>query len=323
MRRRRAFTLIELLVVIAIIGLLLALLLPAIQRVREAANRMRCGNNLRQLAIALHNYHNTHHAFPYGGKNACQNPVDVNTPASYCVPDANGNIPGCCRPYPHTNPHLRTEWSWVYQILPYLELDSVFNDTNASRVESYIVAILYCPTRRRPSPPSRSDYAGCIGLSSTTNTSSSNFGRGIFIYNAASFRISLDGGVPDGTSNTLLVGEKQVSMRFMGRSGYCCDDNESPFTPGWEADVLRFGNATLAANYSSGPPGPDDQDPHDLANTVGQPSSWRFGSRHPGSFNAVMADHSVRKIRFTCNPVMFQNLCVRDDGNAVNFSQLE
>jgi prepilin-type N-terminal cleavage/methylation domain-containing protein len=317
MYRRRAFTLIELLVVIAIIGLLLALLLPAIQRVREASNRMRCGNNLRQLAIALHNYHNTHSAFPYGGKNACDNPVDPNAPAGYC-PDFTG-WGGCCQPYPHSNPDLRTEWNWTYHILPYLELDNVHRNTDASYVQNYIVAVFYCPTRRRPSAPSRIDYAGNMGSSRAISNM-----NGVFVHNSRPFPISVDQ-IFDGTSNTILLGEKQLSLRFMGHPDYCCDDNESPFASGWDADVLRFGNATLVANpyNSTGPPGPDDQHLADLTNSAGGTNSWRFGSRHPGSFNVVLVDHSVRKIRFTCNPMMFQNLCVRDDGNAVNFSELE
>ncbi|MCS7167755.1 MAG: DUF1559 domain-containing protein [Gemmatales bacterium] len=287
--------------------------MPAIQRVREASNRMRCANNLRQLAIALHNYHNTYNFFPYGGSNACNGntPWDpVNTPASHCQPDANGNVPGCCSPYRHSDPALRTEWSWLYHILPYLELDSLYNNTNASQVEGTIIPIFYCPTRRRPAPPPRCDYAGNVGSSSSTSNE-----NGIFIHNSRPNRISLDGSIVDGTSNTLLLGERQVSMRFMTRSGYCCDDNESPFTPGWDADVLRLGN-------TSNPPGPDDQHPADVNNND-QLSSWRFGSRHAGSFNAVTVDHALRRIRFTCSPTVFQNLCVRNDAQPVDFGQLE
>src|SRR5438552_12856993 len=98
--RRTGFTLIELLVVIAIIGILVALLLPAVQKVREGAARLQCKNNLRQIGLAFHNHHDTVGAFPHGG---------------YNVPPATGASP--------TN---RAQWSWCYQVLPYIEQTSLY-----------------------------------------------------------------------------------------------------------------------------------------------------------------------------------------------------
>jgi len=113
-RDRRGFTLIELLVVIAVIAILIALLLPAVQKVREAANRTQCANNLKQMGLAFHNYHSTYGKFPFGHTSL---PDDVNTGAW-----------GTANP---NNPYYRAQ-GWATVLLPYLEQDNKFRALSAS-----------------------------------------------------------------------------------------------------------------------------------------------------------------------------------------------
>lgn len=274
--RWKAFTLIELLVVIAIIAILIGLLLPAVQKVREAAARSTCQNNLKQIGIAWHSYHDVNQYFPSAGDNG---------PSSCCGADT-GYVD-----------HL----SWTYHILPYIEQSNVYrlvtqgSSTNWNKMRTSVVKTYYCPSRRTPQlykGVAKSDYAGSNG------TGDNGLARRVDLGHKVTMAA-----ITDGTSNTLMVGETRVSIPNMTANilSNCCSDNEDAYTSGWADDVIR---------NSNNPPLPDILDP-----TIdpGQ-ADGKFGSSHTGGMNACLGDGSVRFIRFSVPATTFRYLCVKDDG---------
>lgn len=362
LRQQSGFTLVELLVVIAIIGVLVALLLPAVQAAREAARRTQCVNQLKQVGLAIQNFADTKGTFPTGGDKI--------------FPEIANYIEGG-RPVGPAKQGL----GWGYQILPFIEKANLANITTQAQLQSTVVPDYICPSRREPvaiedvlSPEllvTLSDYVGAIPCGytddsqterilpdETANRRARFFGGpgstfitqvppdvqygGIIVRASYSVRSSARTGtvrtqvsnvtppvtfqmITDGTSNTILVGEKFLRPDIYDGGSWSDDKG---WTDGWDPDTMRstcfkpLADSLSGTTGSSGacggvrglPPcdqlyGPDT----DVVN---------FGSAHPGGFNAVFGDGSVHTINYDIDPFVFDNLGDRQDGQVVDLSLL-
>ena len=212
MRPRTGFTLVELLVVIAIIAILVGILLPAVQKVREAASRAKCQNHLKQIALACHSFHDARGYLPPGG--SCSAGMSV-----ACI-----HSPSC----------REDEWSWGYHLLPYVEQQAVYQNPSVGTVRGTVVPIFYCPTRRPAqlyNGHAMTDYAGNAG----TDPNGLN---GVIVRTGYGRLHPSD--ITDGTSNTVLAAEKRLNVASFGLTA---DDNEGYVTAGWNSDyeVYRLG----------------------------------------------------------------------------------
>lgn len=343
MTQRKGFTLVELLVVIAIIGMLVGLLLPAVQQAREAARRMQCGNNLKQIGLACMNHESANMKFPSGGWGS-----------TYCGDPDRGFGKG-------------QSGNWAFSLLPYLEQNALFqlgsstatNSTttiskklSAERMNTAISAFI-CPSRRTAklftvsgtyndsnfsaTQGCKGDYAACYGTTTmaATNNAASYPGKVSMIKNTATtqptgiiFDVSETkmGEVRDGTTNTYLVGEKFVysdkyedafngdmNVLYAGVVNSTANSNFRSAGVYTATNAFSMSNGTVTAN---GTPYAPMQDRAYGTNTSGTPY-YAFGGPHAGSFAMGMADASVQQISYSVDPAVHACLANRKDGMAV------
>ena len=331
--RNHGFTLVELLVVIAIIGILIALLLPAVQAAREAARRMQCKNNLKNLALACMNHEDAQGHFPTAGWSV------------EWIGDPDRGF-GKYQP-----------GGWIYNTLPYLEAQDVHDigkgvpdSQKKSILGTMFVQALYfqnCPSRRSPEqikfgtqnasswsifnatwPDAddrvcRSDYAGNGGTVRPGDPRPKSIAQG----DDDSWWAKYPGGdqanytglfcprgrysirdVTDGTVNTILIGEKHLkpTAYYNGNDG---GDNQPMFL-GYDVDCIRFSSfSNLDPKYVF----PPMQDTVDNTRYL----FYGFGSAHPSGANYAMVDGSVQSIGYDVDMDVFHRLCNRKDGEPI------
>jgi prepilin-type N-terminal cleavage/methylation domain-containing protein/prepilin-type processing-associated H-X9-DG protein len=315
--RRSAFTLIELLVVIAIIAILIGLLIPAVQKVREAAANAQCKNNLSQIGKALHNYHGVYNRFPSGimaPVASASNPHSVASGGLYY--DDCGTAGGCGQP-----PIPNSFASWLTLILPYMEQETVYSACSAASANFTGRDYTYCGSATAPGATvvtsyiCPSDYVPRTVITYSTYffginsyfgnagtvawpTASATF-NGVLYYNS---RIRIQD-IKDGTSNTLMAGER-YSLDPTYTSTQLLED-----TRGW-----------AWCNYNSGQDNLGDTSfpINSKASTTGTNARrTNFGSNHTGGANFVLGDGSVRFLTNDTGIINLQRLSVRNDGNPV------
>ncbi len=321
----QGFTLVELLVVIAIIGILVALLLPAVQAAREAGRRASCSNNLKQIGIALHNYHDTNKRFP----SACRSHQTASNWA-----------------YGH---------SWAVAILPFVEANTLFdkfdlagvssphtgliytgnNEHNGNLVSGVVLPYLQCPSSPLPemvmlggAVPAAGAHSPCYTAitgaadhgTAVTKNGGQHQARGIQSQGGALVPHRFNGfqSITDGTSNVVVIGEQSDHCRDVsGARIDCRSDYGHSFTMGtvpeaYTSDDRWFNSTTVryAVNHKSW-------------NSSGVGDEY-YGcnrpiqSAHPGGAQAALADGSVRLLNQNLDLQTFYNLSNRDDGKTIS-----
>jgi prepilin-type N-terminal cleavage/methylation domain-containing protein/prepilin-type processing-associated H-X9-DG protein len=290
MIRRRGFTLIELLVVIAIISVLIGLLLPAVQKIRAAAARVRCANNLKQLGLAMHNYHDTRGKFPQG--------------CSYL----NGADP---------QPHM----SWLTRLLPYIEQDTLWRQAVMAfeqnkffetpphfPIMDRVMPSFICPADSESDEawsftPFRVAFTDYLGVWGTDHSK-----RDGVLYLDSRTRI-LD--IRDGTSNTLAIGERPPSA----------DHNLGWWYAGWGQSkdgsaemVLGVREINDHPRYPNCPKGPY----HFIRGKNNDNcDGFHFWSHHSGGANFTLADGSVHFLSYSADSIL-PALATRAGGEVVS-----
>ncbi|MSR32131.1 MAG: DUF1559 domain-containing protein [Gemmataceae bacterium] len=312
-QRAKGFTLIELLVVIAIIAILIGLLLPAVQKVREAAAKLQCTNNLKQIGLALMNFESTHKAFPAGYWESPQL-----------------SLPG--------DPPTAPGWGWAAMLLPYLEQDALaktvdFNSPNlavnsnsaavrafrTTQVKAYLCPLDYEGTstfRYGGIDVAKANYVGMFGREEISIIDAGK-GDGMFIRNRG-IRIAE---VSDGLSNTLFVGERssRSANPAEGVPGVCTWVGAIP-----GITVPHDGDEESSAVLILGHTGVNNPATGEKAHLPNRPSPTGefhpddYTSRHMGGVNFLMGDGSVRFISENMSPITWERMGTRAGGEVIS-----